>query len=488
MEPRMPVHEIVECETWNLDKTEMPPRSRLYHLRPVGFGTGSVESLTSYFSRLAEAHCVSAGALTHHELLPRHAGKRNMFACAVTAKIRCFTSTINNVGNSAARFASVVGRLTGQTDLSRLTMLPWKPVLPSQLLTRGVAAWCPRCLTTWRDSGRTVYMPLLWALEVVKYCPDHRYPLQSVCSNCGRPQPLLGQCCPVGHCSHCKSWLGAEANPHQSAHYSLLPPESPEWEIWVAHQVKDFIGAGFYSSDLLTRRQLSDLIRAATDAEGLAGICRLLGVCASSVVEWRVGRKLPLLPVYLRIACVLNVTLADLLTGRVEPISIQSIDVVRVPYWRAIRVRKRANFDVHKARQQLIEALRESPPPSLTSFQKRTRYHYGTLRGHFPDLCAKLCERFRQHQTATIEDRLQRRLQQFRNIAHQLNDDGIELLVNRVLKRLSPPKSIPYSLACELLLDIKREIASSSIDSRAQVRIASTPRHGSNRQNRSARR
>src|SRR6516162_9799757 len=42
MEPRMPVHEIVEYETWNLDKTEMLPRSRLYHLRPAGFGTGSV--------------------------------------------------------------------------------------------------------------------------------------------------------------------------------------------------------------------------------------------------------------------------------------------------------------------------------------------------------------------------------------------------------------------------------------------------------------
>jgi TniQ len=456
----MPVHEIVEYETWNLNKTEMPPRSRLYHLRPAGFGTGSVESLTSYFSRLAEAHCVSAGTLTHHELLPRHAGKRNMFACAVTAKIRCFTSTINNVGNSAARFASVVGKLTGQTDLSRLTMLPWKPVLPSQLLTRGVAAWCPRCLNSWRDGGRTVYMPLLWALEVVKYCPDHRSPLQSVCSNCGRPQPLLGQCCPVGHCSHCKSWLGAEANPHQSAPYSLLPPESPEWEIWVAHQVKDFIGAGFYSSDLLIRQQLSDLIRAATDAEGLAGICRLLGVCASSVVEWRVGRKLPLLPAYLRIACVLNVTLADLLTGKVEPSSIQSIDVFRVPYWRAIRIRKRASFDLHKARQRLNEALQESPPPSLTSFQKRTRYHYGTLRGHFPDLCAKLCERFRQHQTATIEDRLQGKICEFRKIAYQLHAQGIELLVNRVLKRMSCPRSLVYHVACKLLADIKREILS----------------------------
>ena len=117
-------------------------------------------------------------------------------------------------------------------------------------------------------------------------------------------------------------------------------------------------------------------------------------------------------------------------------------------------------FDVHEARQQLIEALGESPPPSLTSFQKRTGYHYGTLRGHFPDLCTTLCERFRHHRTAAIEIRLQRRIQEFRNIAHQLHSEGIELLVNRVLKRMSPPKSLPYGLACELLDDIKREILS----------------------------
>jgi hypothetical protein len=454
----MPVREIAEYETWNLEKAEVPPRTRLYHLRPAGFGTGLVESLTSYFSRLAAAHSVSAGALTHHELLPRHAGKRDMFSCAVTAKIRCFTSTINNVGNSAARFASVVGKLTGQTDLDRLTMLPWKPVLPSQFLTRGVAAWCPRCLTTWRDSGKIVYMPLLWALEVVKYCPDHRSPLQSVCSNCGRPQPLLGQCCPVGHCSHCKSWLGTEAKPHQSAHYSLLPPESPDWEIWAACQVRDLIRTGFDSRDLLTQQQLAELIRAATDAEGLSSVCRMLGVCPSSVTEWRVGRKLPVLPFYLRIACTLNVTLPDLLTGKAKPSSIQSLDVLRIPYWRAIRVRKRATFDVHTARRLLNEALRESPPPSLTSFQKRTGYHYATLQGHFPDLCAKLCERFQRHQAATIENRLQSKIREFRNIAYQLHAQGIELLVNRVLKRMSCPRSLVYRLACELLADIKREI------------------------------
>src|SRR5208283_2247871 len=106
MEPHMPTKETIEYGAWDLSDVKLPPRSRLYNLDPVGLGTGFVESLTSYFSRLAEAHSVSAGALNHRELLPLKAGHRNMFSCTVTARTRCFTSTINSIGSIAARFAA----------------------------------------------------------------------------------------------------------------------------------------------------------------------------------------------------------------------------------------------------------------------------------------------------------------------------------------------------------------------------------------------
>ena len=135
------------------------------------------------------AYSVSAGALNHRVLLPLNAGRRNMFSCVVTARTRCFTSTINSIGNTATRFASVLGKLTGRTDLTHLTMLSWKPVLPTQLLTRGVAAWCPQCLNGWRKGGKTIHMPLLWALEVVKFCPDHRCPCRWSARIAGNPSP-----------------------------------------------------------------------------------------------------------------------------------------------------------------------------------------------------------------------------------------------------------------------------------------------------------
>jgi len=48
----------------------MAPRTRLYHLEPIGVGTPVVESLTGYVMRLAEAHCVSTSALVTGEVLP----------------------------------------------------------------------------------------------------------------------------------------------------------------------------------------------------------------------------------------------------------------------------------------------------------------------------------------------------------------------------------------------------------------------------------
>ena len=454
----MHVNQVVEYEPWDLSEPVIPSRSRFYHLEPVAFGTGMVESLTSYFSRLAEAHSISAGTLLHRELLPLKAGRRNMFSCIVSARTRCFTSSINSLGNTATRFASTVGKLTGRNDLYFLTMAPWQTLLPAPLLTRGVAAWCPLCLSSWRDAGKPLYVPLLWALEVVKYCPDHRHPLQMVCPHCQLPQPLLGQCCSIGYCTCCKQWLGVDGSADHAGQYSLVQPEAPEWEVWVANQVRGLILAAFHSSPRLSRQQMSSMLTAATKREGLSGLARLLGVSPNSVNSWRSGKKLPMLPVYVRLARVFNVALADLLTGAIPDEVGLSLNPDDVPYWRNLYIRRQPDFNVVKAKQQLEDALRELPPPSLLSFQKRTGYHYATLHRHFPDLCQALCARFQQDRAASTEERHAEKIVEFRRIAERLHQEGIDLFLNRVFKRMSPPKSLDYRIARDLFAEVKLEL------------------------------
>jgi hypothetical protein len=74
-----------------------------------------------------------------------------------------------------------------------------------------------------------------------------------------------------------------------SERYSALRQETPEWEIWVANQVAQLIEAGPHDPALLTKEQLSELLRIATDIVGLNKFARILGVSTTAVNEWQLG-------------------------------------------------------------------------------------------------------------------------------------------------------------------------------------------------------
>ena len=445
-------------ETWDLTMPVIPPRSRLYNLSPIGFGTPMVECLTSYFSRLAEAHCLSPGVLVQHELMPRGAGARNMFSFKTNGRARCFTSCINGKDSVAGNFVSVLGNLTARGDLKYLTMIPWKPLLPSKFLMRNAAAWCPDCLIAWEECGETVYVPLLWTLEVVKLCPFHRRPLRLTCPHCKLPQGLLGQQSRVGFCARCRRSLASDSGKDDSERYSALRRETPEWEMWVANQVAQLIEAGFNDPPLLTREQFSELIRIATDLVGLNEFARILGVSAVAVYEWQIGVQ-PTFVLYLRLARVLNVPLADFLTGSVKPARIHSLRLAGAPQWRNVWVQPRTTFNSRDASRQMDAALTDVPPPSLMAFAKRYGYGYGIVRKYLPDQCRAIQERYRQHCAASIEQRRAAKIDEFRRIAYQLHDDGVDLCPNRILTRMKIPHSLKYAIAREVLAEIRREIA-----------------------------
>lgn len=70
-------------DSCDLEKASVPPRSRLYHLEPIGVGTPYVESLTSFLMRLANAHSLEVSTLLskeisnyfHREYLQEHRNK-----------------------------------------------------------------------------------------------------------------------------------------------------------------------------------------------------------------------------------------------------------------------------------------------------------------------------------------------------------------------------------------------------------------------------
>lgn len=151
-------------EEWKLGLPSMPPRSTLYSLEPVGIGTPLVECLTSYITRLAEAHCVFPGILMHNLVGPFlqqssvYQGSRESMAVGQTQHTRSFNGTAQKRAGTAVY---ALERLTLQRSLRFLTLLTWEGAFPVYKLLRSTRACCPACLEEWRSTGQVIYEPLL---------------------------------------------------------------------------------------------------------------------------------------------------------------------------------------------------------------------------------------------------------------------------------------------------------------------------------------
>ena len=148
----------ITYELWDDEPHVLPPHSRLYHLEPIGMGSPFVESLTSYVTRLAEAHSILSRTLVTDDILPRlnqshlyHNGHPTYDHLTKFWKQSAF---LNGTSMEARNWVQAMEQLTLRCDLRFLTMLTWSSVLSSRGLLRPTQAWCPACYQEWRERGR----------------------------------------------------------------------------------------------------------------------------------------------------------------------------------------------------------------------------------------------------------------------------------------------------------------------------------------------
>jgi transcriptional regulator with XRE-family HTH domain len=184
-------------------------RSTLYNLEPVGIGTPYVESLTSYISRLAEAHCVSTGSLISRIYSPL-LKKEYLSKVSKRGGNGFFDSAIgiNGVGKLAFEFSDLTKKLTGRTDLCLTTLQKWSNILPSRGLLKKTKSWCPICYEESRVNGDVIYDPLIWSFQTVLICLKHKRLLINICGNCNKSVPIINRNTYPGFCSRCGQWLG----------------------------------------------------------------------------------------------------------------------------------------------------------------------------------------------------------------------------------------------------------------------------------------
>ena len=301
------------------DAEGLPLPSCLYYLAPQGIGSPLVESLSSYLTRLAQAHTVPPGALVRYIVAPRldkaylDAASPNTISGFLRASYH-----MNGVGVMAQDWVDALGALTLRSDLSSLTLRAWSEVAHERRLLISYKRWCPTCIAEWQMSQTTIYEPLLWHIAAVTVCPRHYGRLEHLCPACRRPSPWLswwslpGRCAwcmrllvPAdAHCEQARDAYGEQEKQADLAVRSLhgMPVSQDSWQsrpddieaqIHAARLIGDWLADTSQRSMPIPRDQLSDALRRVIPPPregGAAGLARRLGVPKTTFWGWVNGR------------------------------------------------------------------------------------------------------------------------------------------------------------------------------------------------------
>lgn len=198
-------------------------RGSLLPLPPIGVGSARVESLASFFVRLAVVHVVPTNVMASTVLpavLEPVSGRNALFGRR--------GAWMNGNGRWALALASALEHLTLQPGLDGLTMRPWHRVFPTPRLLSMVRRWCPECYREMRRDYEICWDSLVWALMPVVWCPVHSRRLAEQCPVCARSQPWLPRDTALGWCVWCGADLVCE-----------LPSEASPLRPWTGVSLRE---------------------------------------------------------------------------------------------------------------------------------------------------------------------------------------------------------------------------------------------------------
>lgn len=291
------------------------PRSRLYHLEPIGIGTPYVESLTSYLVRLAHKYRIGTRALVLQEIFPlikeaRKLKDQNPIAWFNSPK------SINGTTSSVKDWVQAVELLTMYRGLSSLTMLAWSNIADQSGLVRKTRAWCPLCYDDWLQNGTVVYEPLIWNLCVITKCPRHHLNLQNLCSYCRHRIPLLTRLSQPGCCPSCEHRLV----PSSSTGVIQEPGgiEEQEKQQWIAHSVGELLTVTPHLSTWPKREKIElglTAYRELAASENREASPRSVWTSGQKFKGWQSGAYIPRFAILLHLFYTMGISPIQFFTG-----------------------------------------------------------------------------------------------------------------------------------------------------------------------------
>lgn len=377
---------------------ELPPRSTLYCLQPIGIGSPSVESLTSFILRLTREHRVSLSSLLEQTIAPL-SGKPyiiNGGARVLSGAFGGYFRAMNSTGETAAEWLSYLETLTLRNDLFSLTLRRWRFILSPRGLVRVHKVWCPECYADQLKTRRVLYEPLLWSVAVVTVCPTHRRPLLSKCPRCRQNLFHLSRRARPGHCYRCGRELSVR---------SPVLLAAKDWELWIAEAIADLIADGRPDAKSVPTTQIVaqtlNVIVENMFEGNVAKFARTIGKQKNSVWGWFNGNSKILLKDLVNLCYCLQITLRDFLSGSLSPEHLTVADF-RPPLIQVERRQPSRQINRGLLEQNLLNILGHQPVPSMQKVARLLSVDKRLLYRHFSEICRAIADKRKQASTAGI--------------------------------------------------------------------------------------
>lgn len=430
---------------------EMPKRTALASLCPVGLGTPWVESLSSYFQRLADHHGVSPKLLARELVLPRmHLSNRTS---GIQADRYWRSSFFSGMGETPERWCRILESLTGVPGLHRLTLLPLHGLIGLRGCSSPTRRWCPHCIHESEAQGHP-YGQLLWEIGCVKVCPKHGVPLVST-HGCAAEDAIPAlRLKPLPHlCGKCGRSL------------AIPPPATSSpcdaYELSFAEAIGEILHGSRYGVHLLPPQRtiadfLSDVIQSSGGCSGVVA-ARRIGVSKSEASLWVRRQHLPSLPHAFLIAQAYGVELDLALVGeggRYYQVARSTTYRPRPITFRTFNRTRGVGFG--NLEPQLRPLLTLPIPPSEAAAAKMVGTSSRELRRRYPELAQALAERHAAWRKQEATRRHQERLGVIEELVNQMVSEGVIPSIARLGERLvGIPKTFLFQerRACKRLCD-----------------------------------
>ncbi|MGJ9386078.1 TniQ family protein [Salipaludibacillus sp. CF4.18] len=384
-------------------------RNILYNLKPVGIGTPYVESLTSYITRIADAHCVLTGDIISRIYAP-YLNKE--YLSKISKRGGGFYDSaigINGVGKLAYEFSELTNKLTGRKDLSNITLKNWSELLPNRGLLRKTKSWCPICYEESKLNDMIIHDQLIWNFQVVNYCLKHKTLLLNTCKNCKNTVPIIDRKSLPGFCSRCGKWLG------------FIPS--------IEENIKDkseILSDVFLIGELLSKNDLAvnnvslfESLRYYVN-EGFnkspLDAAKYFEIPKSTFMTWMSSKNLPSIHYLIHMCKILGISIVGFLQKQEPVIQVRSTESF-------VKVNKK--YDHDEIKWTLKRVIEDKHPVSISGVAKMIGCDRKLLSAMYKIECSQIKENYNVYIQSKKKERFSEKNQKLKNVFNLLVNQGV---------------------------------------------------------------